>query len=325
MSPEFYDLSRLFALRDRLQSLDSAAPPVACLLSAPLHTPPRRLGVLCGSFNPLTLAHAALAQHACRAFHLDQLLYTVAKVTVDKEQVKGMGLEDRLLLLLLHVQQQQHLGVALVNRGLYFEQAQAFQALFDTQVELFFIVGMDKLVQILDARYYQDREAALDQLFALTSLVVANRSDMARRAFDELLQRPDNQPYRDAIHFLPLPESIADLSSTAIRKTVSEATNLSAHVPAEVARFLTEARPYAAPGSDTEDGQGDAIDTYAVRLALFERLATVRDWAEQHVDFQQLLSQARASDPHGQALRGALTGHALQALIRGGPRRRRTE
>ncbi len=317
MSSEFYDLSRLFALRDHLQSLDSAAPPTACLLSTPLHPPPQRLGVLCGSFNPLTLAHVVLAQHACRTFHLDQLLYTVAKVTVDKERVTGMGLGDRLLLLLLHVEQQQHLGVALVNRGLYFEQAQAFQSLFDTRVGLFFIVGMDKLVQILDARYYQDREAALEQLFALTSLVVANRGDMAQQAFDALLQRPDNQPYRDAIHFLPLPETVTDLSSTTIRKAVSEATNLSAHVPAEVARFLTEARPYAAPGSDTENGQEDEIDAYAVRLALFDRLAAVRDWAERNVDFQQLLSQALAPDPQGQALRGATTGQALQALITG--------
>ena len=317
MSSEFYDLSRLFTLRDRLQSLDNAAPPAACLLSTPPHPPPQRLGILCGSFNPLTLAHVVLAHHACRVFHLDQLLYTVAKVTVDKERVTGMGLEDRLLLLLLHVEQQQHLGVTLVNRGLYFEQAQAFQSLFDKRVELFFIVGMDKLVQILDARYYQDREAALDQLFALTSLVVANRGDMARRAFDELLQRPDNRPYQDAIHFLPLPESVADLSSTAIRKTVSEATNLSAHVPSEVARFLTEARPYAAPGSNTEDESEDEVDAYAVRLAFFDRLAAVRDWAERHVDFQQLLTQALAPDPRGQALRGATTGQALQALITG--------
>lgn len=314
MSSEFYDLSRLFALRDRLQSLDSATPPAACLLSAPSHPPPQRLGVLCGSFNPLTLAHVMLAQHACRALHLDQLLYTVAKVTVDKERVTGMGLEDRLLLLLLHAQQHQHLGVALVNRGLYFEQAQAFQALFDKPVGLFFIVGMDKLVQILDARYYRDREAALDQLFGLTSLVVAKRGEMARQAFDELLQRSDNRSYRDAIHFLLLPESVANLSSTAIRKTASEA--LQAQVPSEVARFLTEAKPYAAPGSDTEDGQADEIGAYAVRLALFDRLATVRDWAEQHVDFQQLLSQALAPDPRGQALRGATTGQALRALIK---------
>ncbi len=317
MSPAFYDLSRLFALRDRLQSLDSAGPPAACLLSAPPHPRPQRLGVLCGSFNPLTLAHSALAQHAGRVFQLDQLLYTMAKVTVDKEQVSGMSLEDRLLLLLLHVQQQPQLGVALVNRGLYFEQAQAFQALFDAQVGLFFMVGMDKLVQILDARYYQDREAALEQLFALTSLVVANRGDMARRAFDELLQRPANQPYRDAIHFLALPEPVAGLSSTAIRQTGGGATDLSAHVPAEVARFLTEARPYAPPDSAT--GQPDETDAYAVRLALFDRLAAVRDWAERKVDFQQLVTQALTPDSRGRALRGAPTGHALQALIQPAP------
>ena len=76
-----------------------------------------------------------------------------------------------------------------------------------------------------------------------------------------------------------------------------------------VARFLTEARPYAAPGSE--------IDPYAVRLALFDRLAAVRDWAARNVDFRQLLSQALALDPRGQALRGALTGKALQALITG--------
>ena len=316
MQPEFYDLSRLFALRDSLQSLDIVAPPAACLLSEPLNPPPQRLGVLCGSFNPLTLAHAELAQRACLAFRLDQLLYTVAKVTVDKEHVTGMGLEDRLLLLLLHVQQHQHLGVALVNRGLYFEQAQAFQSLFDKQVGLFFIVGMDKLVQILDARYYRDREAALDQLFALTSLVVANRGDMAQRAFDDLLHRPANQPYRDVIHFLPLPESVAALSSTAIRKTSSAA--LQAQVPSEVAMFLAEARPYAAPRQfrHTEHGQRYEIDAYAVRLALLERLAAVRDWAEQHVGFQQLLTQACAPDPRGRVLRGAMTGEALQAFIK---------
>ena len=318
MPSAWYDLSRLFALRDSLQSLDSAAPPAARLLSAPLSPPPRRLGVLCGSFNPLTLAHAELAQHASLAFQLDQLLYTVAKVTVDKEKVTGMGLEDRVLLLLLHTQQHPHQGVALVNRGLYFEQAQAFQALFDKQVELFFIVGMDKLVQILDARYYQDREAALAQLFALTSLVVANRGDMEQQAFDALLHRSANQPYRDAIHFLPLPESVAGLSSTAIRNTSPEASKLQARVPSEVALFLAEARPYAAPRQcgHTECGQRYEIDAYAVRLALFERLAAVRDWAEPSVDFHQLLTQALAPDPSGQALRGAPSGEALQALIK---------
>ena len=165
MLSEFYDLKRLFSLRETIARCDGAAPSTARLLSVPIRSTPHRIGVLCGSFNPLTLAHTELADQACRTFQLDQLLFTLAKVTVNKEHVIGLGLEDRLLLLLLYTAQRPKTGVALVNRGLYVEQAQAFCAIFGQQVALFFIVGMDKLIQILDARYYQDRETALAQLF----------------------------------------------------------------------------------------------------------------------------------------------------------------
>ena len=89
------------------------------------------------------------------------VLFTLAKVTVDKEHVTGLSLEDRLLLLSLYTQRHPSTGFALVNRGLYFEQAQAFRSVFGEQVALSFVVGMDKLLQILDPKYYQDRDAAL--------------------------------------------------------------------------------------------------------------------------------------------------------------------
>src|SRR5881396_2303006 len=175
MEQAVYDLKRLFALREALETLDPAAPPTARLLHPQAVAPLRRIGILCGSFNPLTLAHTELAARACQVFQLERVFFTLAKVTVDKEQVTGLGLEDRLLLLSLYAQQHDHVVVAVVNRGLYFEQAQALRALLG---ELSFVVGMDKLLQILDPRYYQDREAALRQLFALTSLIVANRGDL---------------------------------------------------------------------------------------------------------------------------------------------------
>jgi len=167
MEQAVYDLKRLFALREALETLDPAAPPTARLLHPQAVAPLRRIGILCGSFNPLTLAHTELAARACQVFQLECVFFTLAKVTVDKEQVTGLGLEDRLLLLSLYAQRHDHVGVAVVNRGLYFEQAQALRALLGEQSELSFVVGMDKLLQILDPRYYQDREAALHQLFAL--------------------------------------------------------------------------------------------------------------------------------------------------------------
>src|SRR5262245_43904584 len=170
MEPTIYDLRRLFGLHEAIETLALSAPPTACILH-PETTPVfRRIGLLCGSFNPLTLAHTELAERARDTYQLDCVFFTLAKMTVDKEQITGMGLVDRLLLLSLYAQRHDCAGVALVNRGLYFEQAQALRSLLGATVELNFIVGMDKLVQILDPRYYQDRDAALRQLFALSSL-----------------------------------------------------------------------------------------------------------------------------------------------------------
>src|SRR5581483_7709402 len=212
-----YDLKHLFALRAEVETLDVSAPPTARSISPQTATPLHRVGILCGSFNPLTFAHTELAERAIREFSLDQVLFTLAKVTVDKEQVTGMGLEDRLLSLSLYVERRSSLGVALVNRGLYFEQAQAFHSLFGDQAGLSFLIGMDKLLQIFDPRYYHDRDAALRQLFSLASLLVANRDDMDEQSFTQLLSQPENRPFREYVRFFTLPTTFTDLSATHVR------------------------------------------------------------------------------------------------------------
>ena len=315
MPAEFYDLSRLFSLRRTLQALKVHAPPQAWLLSPLPIPPPKHLGVLCGSFNPPTLAHVGLADAAAAA-GLDQLVYAVAKVTVDKEIVTGMALEDRLLLLLACTAGRAGRGVALVNRGLYVEQARAFRDLLDSRTKLTFIVGMDKLFQILDPDYYVDRDAALDELFSLASLMVANRGGQGRQAFVKLLDRPANRAYQPHIHFLPLPESVAHLSSSDVREVAGCSSGTAVDVPPTVARFLAETQPYAsAVGSHAPSGRTEAGDAYAVRLALLERLAEVQEWAETEVDFAALVRRATAADAVGRALRTAKSGADLRALI----------
>ena len=312
MEQAAYDLKRLFALREALETLDPAAPPTARLLHPQAVVPLRRIGILCGSFNPLTVAHTELAARACQVFQLERVFFTLAKVTVDKEQVTGLGLEDRLLLLSLYAQQRDYVGVAVVNRGLYFEQAQALRALLGEQSELSFVVGMDKLVQILDPRYYQDREAALRQLFALTSLIVANRGDLDQESCTQLLDRPENRPYHSHICFFRLPAAMADLSATAIRNALAAGEEVSDQVPAETAVFLAETHAYGPP---LRSGEG-AIDAYAVRLACLASLYTVRSWAAQAVDFRRLLHVALTPGEKGRALRRASSATDLLQLLR---------
>ena len=313
MSSELYDLLRLLSLRRTLRSLKVHASPQACLIG-PLPIPaPDTLGVLCGSFNPPTLAHLGLA-NAAAAAGLDQVVYVVAKVTVDKETVTGLALEDRLLLLRACIAGQAGRGVALVNRGLYVEQVRAFRALFGSGTRLTFVIGMDKLFQVLDPSYYVDRDESLDELFSLASLMVANRGGQDRPTFAELLDRPANRAYRSHIHFLPLSESVAHVSSSNVRGAAG--CTSSADVPEPVARFLADAQPYvSAAGSDAQSGQTEAVNAYAVRLALLERLAEVREWAETEVDFAALVHRATAADAVGRALRTAKSGADLRALV----------
>lgn len=307
-----YDLARLFALRDALQALDPSASPTARVLFPCLTAAPRRVGILCGSFNPLTRAHTELAERAQQIFQLDCVFFTLARVTVDKEQVTGMGLEDRLLLLSFYAQRHRHLGVAAVNRGLYFEQAQAFRTLFGPQVELYFIIGMDKLLQIFDPRYYDDREAALRQLFSLTSLLIANRGAMDQQVFLQFLEQPQNRPYRPFLHFFPLPDAVTELSATAIRQTVAAGKAIDDRVPPETAVFIAETRAYYPPLPSGEN----LIDAYALRLHLLELLFTVRSWAVQQADFRHLMHVALSSHEKGQKLRRASGKGDVIALLR---------
>jgi nicotinic acid mononucleotide adenylyltransferase len=347
-----YDLKRLFTLRESVQTFDPSAPPSVRLLAP---SPPdssvgpfSRVGILCGSFNPLTRAHTELAGQVCKAWYLDQVFLSLAKVTVDKEQLSGMSLEDRLLLLSLYAERHPNISIALVNRGLYVEQAQAFRAVCGAHTQLFFLTGMDKLLQILDARYYQDRDAALDELFGLAELIVANRGAFSHTEFTHLLEQPENQTFRPAIHFFPLtdvspaPDSsqdssdlssplrnlhnLNDLSATAMRDVLAtgvagaSGASIAEHVPPETVQFVSEAQVYRPPLSLSQSGE--AIDVYSIRVALIEVLYSVRSWvehAEHQVDFRHVLQHALADDPTGYALRHArptLPRHKIIALLR---------
>jgi nicotinamide-nucleotide adenylyltransferase len=299
MRSAIYDLKRLFALREAVETLDLAAPPTARLVSPERDPVPHRVGILCGSFNPLTLAHTELAECALEAFSLEAVFFTLAKVTVDKERVTGMSLEDRLLLLSLFAERHAKTGAALVNRGLYFEQAQAFRTLLGEEVRLFFLLGMDKLMQIFDPRYYQDRDAALRQLFAVSLLLVANRGEMDEADFFQFLDRPENRPFRSYVQFFTLPAAVTGVSATALRKALAARQHVDAQVPRETTAFLTETRAFAPP---LRKG-AEAIDAYATRLTLLSALYGARSWAEREVDFRRLMALALAPNETGRLLR----------------------
>lgn len=287
------DLKSLFALRDILESLDPAGPPKARLIEGQPGAAAafKRIGVLSGSFNPPTLAHVELGARAREVFGLDRVVFTLSRVTVDKPELEGLFLEDRLLLLSLVAREVGWASVAATNRGLYCEQASAMRSLFGKEPRLYFIVGMDKVRQIFDPVYYEEREKALLALFTEAQLIAAGRGGSAREELEGLLAEERNQGFQDRVYFLRMPDETTMISSSAVRAAIERGGPAPGQVPQIVEEFIKETGAYG--------------PRYDVRRSLLERLYPVREWAEGNVDLRGLIAMA-AEEQKGSRLRSLL-------------------
>jgi nicotinic acid mononucleotide adenylyltransferase len=238
--------------------------------------PQRGVIIFPGSFNPPTTAHIALLKQAQKFARQQQrslqLYAAFSKHTVDKESVERPLLLDRVLLL-------QHLlrnrlpdaGIMLFNRGLYVEQAEAVRRSFPRVRRIVFLIGFDKIVQIFDPRYYQDRDAALTELFHLAEFLVAPRGNDGEKELVALLQQPQNVRFAHYVHPLPFNAIYRNVSSTAIRR---QAGGSDVDVPREVRQFMRETRAYAPP---VRQRDGSLVDCYERRVQVLTQLLQQQD------------------------------------------------
>jgi nicotinic acid mononucleotide adenylyltransferase len=253
-------LRRVQALIDRLQPEEASQ-----ALVVPGSPEPRdTVIVFTGSFNPPTLAHLAMLKQArqyARQHEPVHLYAAMSKRTVDKESVERPLLLDRVLLLQkLLPKHVPHSGIMLFNRGLYVEQAEAIRRSFAGVKRIFFLIGFDKIVQILDPHYYEDRDAALHDLFRLAELLVAPRGSDGEKELEDLVQQPQNKQFARYIHPLPLSSTYRDISSTSVRQ---KARGYGHEVPQEVRHFMRTTRAYDPP---LKYADGREIDYYGERI-----------------------------------------------------------
>ena len=269
----------------------------------------RAVAVVAGSFNPPTTAHLSLCDGALRQPDIGAVWLSLAVHTVDKEQVSGAALEDRLCMLEMLVESRPGVGVVLCNRGLYVEQAAALRrALVRSGQELVFVVGFDKILQILDARYYADRAASLAELFGLARFLVAKRGVYGREALHDLLDQTANRPYRGRIAPLTTLPASHDpaLSSTSVRAAHAEDTRRLAggdEVPAAVWAFMAATGVYESPV--TLDS-GETLDRYALRSRLRKALVAEAGGDFSAAVFQAALDVAARDSEAGQTMRRLL-------------------
>jgi len=271
--PDFvYDLPRLLDIYRAERALARQdEPALRYLTPTPIMPALRTLGVLSGSFNPLTRGHAALVEAARRA-DVEAVLLLLPLRAVDKEAVTRASAVDRALMLTEWAAHQTGVGVAFVNRGLYMEQAALLAARFPDS-RIVFIVGHDKIAQIFDPRYYEDRDGALRELFARSSFRVAPRAGQGDAALRALLAQEENAPFAASVAPLAVDADVDTLSSTTVRERARAGETWDTLVPLEAARFIREAQPYTPP---TRLSDGEEFDAYGLRQAILHGAATGR-------------------------------------------------
>jgi len=228
------------SLYERLDHLLRGAEHPTLLVPA-VAADPGSVALLSGPSDPITIAHAALADAAAEVADLVVLVYSVR--TLPKEGPVSSPLlseRDRVRTLEAFAQRRDRIVPALASHGLLAEQVDAARSRFP-RARLYAVMGSDKALQILDPKWYRDRDAAVERLFAEAEVLYVDREGQ-EGAVPEVLARSENQRWRARFRQLPSPRRIAAVSSSAVRERIARGEDVTALVPAEVYRFLSTKR-----------------------------------------------------------------------------------
>ena len=124
-------------------------------------------GVYPGSFDPLTVAHLAIAEAAVRAANLDRLDLALSNVALGKDRGAHSSVEARAAAIGRAGRTRPWLDVAVTDAQLIADIASGYDVV---------VMGADKWAQIRDPAWYGDDPAARDvALAALPRVLVAPR------------------------------------------------------------------------------------------------------------------------------------------------------
>jgi nicotinamide-nucleotide adenylyltransferase len=222
----------------QIEELRTARRPM--LIVEPDPGDPASVALLSGSFDPLTIAHAHLAERAMAVAEAVVLVYAVD--TLPKEGAAApplLPVPDRLEVMRRYARSEQRRFLGLCSHGLLADQAEAAGERFPG-AELWMVTGSDKVQQLFDPRWYEDRDEALERLFARARVLYAERAG-TEGVVDDLLARPENERWRDRLRRLDVPPEIAGLSSRMVRELVRRGDDVLALVPPEAREAVARA------------------------------------------------------------------------------------
>ncbi len=209
--------------------------------------PPPRLGLFGGTFNPIHYGHLRAAEEVLEALRLRRLWFIPAAQPPHKTPQEITPFSVRLEMTRLAVEDHPLLEVSDIEgrrpgKSYSIETLKALREQFGTAWELYFILGLDAILEIQTWKDYRE-------LFTLCHFVVLDRPGYDRGHLGEFLCREVHPQFR------PLPgdagfqhpagykvffqaTTLLDISATAIRSLVRQGRSIRFLLPERVRGYI---------------------------------------------------------------------------------------
>jgi nicotinate-nucleotide adenylyltransferase len=186
---------------------------------------PYRLGVLAGTFNPVTVAHLAMAEAALAV--VDEVVFVLPRQFPHKTY-SGATFEQRVELLGMALEGERRFSVAACERGLFVEIAGECREAYGADVRLSFLCGRDAAERIANWDYGHPG-AYLEMLKQFDFLVAARCGEYC-----------PPESVLSSFARLELSGAFDQVSASEVRTRISQGEPWEHLVPAAVLRRVSE-------------------------------------------------------------------------------------
>jgi nicotinate-nucleotide adenylyltransferase len=212
----------------------------------------KRLGVLGGTFDPIHHGHLVIAEDARVYLHLEKVLFVPASQPPHKPKDSYSSFEHRVRMMELALADNPDFVLSLIEAerpgpSYTVDTLRDLQADLEPDVELYFIIGMDSLANILT--WHKPAE-----LLDLCRIVVAERAGYQV----DLMALEEGLPgLCDSLELIDTPE--LSISSTDLQQRVQRGLSIRYQVPPAVETYIYEHSLYLDEDSAAQ-GQGESAD-----------------------------------------------------------------
>ena len=181
--------------------------------------PTRNVGVLPGTFNPVTVAHLALADAALNA--VDEVVFVLPR-SFPHKQFTGASFEQRVGMLKAALKARPAFSIGASDGGLFAEIAEEIRQFYPSGVLISLICGRDAAERVAGWDY--GRPGAFAEMLQRFDLLVAARQGTYTAPTE----------FASAVRQLALPCELDDVSATQVRERIAHGEAWEHLVPVQI-------------------------------------------------------------------------------------------